>query len=338
MINILIADDDNLMRAAVKKIISQWPNYQIYEAHNGCEAVALVREETIDIAFIDLRMPRQGGIETIRNIREMDQNMTIVIMSSYHNADLAYLAIQYKVAKCLMKPIAVRQIEEVIKGYETLNQKASDVIYRSDEAANRVESLIKKGQFDEAYGALEELISKLLQDVSIDSRVSIINELMVSVLGTLFPNLMQVYDEMMTEHELTSIIVADDRLLKVWTFKIVDYIFQRLHGQQNDILRSVMEYIDQNIYSDISLKDIVQGCNVSQGHVSRIFKTNFTMTVMQYIHNKKLNIAKEYMCMTTLHGAEIAVKLGYNDFSYFCKIFKKYEDTTISQYRGYGNG
>lgn len=337
MINILIVDDDNLTRAALKKFISQQPVCKVYEVNNGDKALELIKDETIDIAFIDSCMPRKSGIETIRNIRQINQNMTIIIMSSYHNANLAYQAIQYQVAKCLIKPIELHQIRDIISGYEKSNQHTYDMSYEINRLVSRVELLIRNGKFYEAYEAIQALTKSMLVNKPSDYRIKMINEFVLRIWNSLFPNLMDVYDEMMAHHELTIGIVTDNRLLNIWLFKILDYIFRQVHGQQNEILTSVINYIDQNIYSDISLKDIVQGCNVSQGHISRIFKMKFDMTVMQYIHNKKLTIAKEYLCMTTLHGTELAVKLGYNDFSYFCKIFRKYEDMTISQYRGYAH-
>ena len=81
------------------------------------------------------------------------------------------------------------------------------------------------------------------------------------------------------------------------------------------------------------MKDIVVACNVSQGYVSRIFKHKLNMTIMQYIHKKKINLAKEYILGTEKSGTHIANILGYSDVSYFCKIFKKHEHRTISQYR-----
>ena len=121
--------------------------------------------------------------------------------------------------------------------------------------------------------------------------------------------------------------------LNVWIFKTVDFLFMEMYKGKQDILYTILCYIHNHIQEDISLKDIVIACNVSQGYVSRIFKNKLNMTIMQYIHKKKINLAKEYLLGTEKSGTNIANILGYSDISYFCKIFKKYEHRTISQYR-----
>ena len=121
--------------------------------------------------------------------------------------------------------------------------------------------------------------------------------------------------------------------LAIWTFKIVDFLFMKLYQGKQEILHTVLYYIHTHIQEDISLKDIVVSCNVSQGYISRIFKHKLNMTIMQYIHKKKINLAKEYILGTEKSGSYIANILGYSDVSYFCKIFKKHEHKTISQYR-----
>ncbi len=120
--------------------------------------------------------------------------------------------------------------------------------------------------------------------------------------------------------------------LGIWTFKMLDFLFMKLYQGKQDILHNVLYYIHTHIQEDISLKDIVS-CNVRQGYIRRILKHKLNMTIMQYIHKKKINLAKEYILGTEKSGSYIANILGYSDVSYFCKIFKKHEHKTISQYR-----
>jgi len=115
--------------------------------------------------------------------------------------------------------------------------------------------------------------------------------------------------------------------LGIWTFKIVDFLFMKLYQGKQEILHNVLYYIHTHIQEDISLKDIVVSCNVSQGYISRIFKHKLNMTIMQYIHKKKINLAKEYILGTEKSGSYIANILGYSDVSYFCKIFGQDELT-----------
>ncbi len=96
--------------------------------------------------------------------------------------------------------------------------------------------------------------------------------------------------------------VLDKRMLSIWIFKIMDYIFAEISSSKYAILKNVFKYIDNKIGEDISLKDIVKDCNISQGYLSRIFRKELNMTIMNYIHLKKINLAKEYLCMTEKSG------------------------------------
>ncbi len=92
-------------------------------------------------------------------------------------------------------------------------------------------------------------------------------------------------------------------------------------------------FIDANIMRNISLRDIVENCFVSQGHLSRVFKKDFNISVMDYLHMKKISLARAYFIFTEHSASEVAFRLGYNESGYFSKIFKKYEKTTIQSYR-----
>ena len=54
---------------------------------------------------------------------------------------------------------------------------------------------------------------------------------------------------------------------------------------------------------------------------------------MNYIHLKKINMAKEYICVSRMSISDVFVKVGYSEFSYFCKVFKKYEENTVSNFK-----
>jgi len=48
---------------------------------------------------------------------------------------------------------------------------------------------------------------------------------------------------------------------------------------------------------------------------------------------RKMYMAKSYFCFTNLSITDVAFKLGYNESSYFSKVFKKYENITVYQYK-----
>ena len=81
--NILIADDEEIIRRNfVKRIVKEGlPFVEVYRAANGKEALQLFSERDIDIALIDINMPFKNGIDLIREIRQQNQKVILIIVS-----------------------------------------------------------------------------------------------------------------------------------------------------------------------------------------------------------------------------------------------------------------
>ena len=69
-IRILLADDHALVRRGVRLILDNEPGLRVVaEAGDGAEAVALAREVDVDLAILDVAMPRMTGLQAARNCR-----------------------------------------------------------------------------------------------------------------------------------------------------------------------------------------------------------------------------------------------------------------------------
>ena len=80
MYNILICDDDQDILNALK-IYLQNPDYRLLEAHNGAEAVDIVKKEDIHLVLLDIMMPQMDGITAMAKIRE-SFNMPIILLTA----------------------------------------------------------------------------------------------------------------------------------------------------------------------------------------------------------------------------------------------------------------
>ena len=80
MYNILICDDDQDILNALK-IYLQNPDYRLLEAHNGAEAVDMVKKEDIHLVLLDIMMPQMDGITAMAKIRE-SFNMPIILLTA----------------------------------------------------------------------------------------------------------------------------------------------------------------------------------------------------------------------------------------------------------------
>ena len=74
MYNVLIVDDDTLMRDTLRAMISRFKNFQIIgEAASGSEAVSICRHYPVHLIFMDIIMPGITGIEVSKKIKEVSE-------------------------------------------------------------------------------------------------------------------------------------------------------------------------------------------------------------------------------------------------------------------------
>lgn len=104
-------------------------------------------------------------------------------------------------------------------------------------------------------------------------------------------------------------------------------------SQLKEKLKNIVSYLDEHYAEDISLDQLSQMFFISKYYLSREFKKEFGVTIIQYILAKKITHAKELLRYSNSSIEEIAMLSGIGDASYFNKVFRKLEGTTASEYR-----
>ena len=107
MYRVIIADDEPVIRRGLRETI-EWDALGLEiagEAADGTEALELIREIRPEILITDIRMPEMDGIQLIREVRELEMNVKITILSGYSDYDYLKAAIRLGVDNYLLKPI-----------------------------------------------------------------------------------------------------------------------------------------------------------------------------------------------------------------------------------------
>ncbi|MBB6481244.1 response regulator transcription factor [Spirochaeta isovalerica] len=117
MFKLLIADDEQLEREALRFIISKSIDSinHFEEAVNGREAIDKARTTKPDIIILDINMPGINGIEAARKIRESDETACIIFLTAFHQFDYAHEAIKVGVEDYIVKPSSEKRIVEVME-------------------------------------------------------------------------------------------------------------------------------------------------------------------------------------------------------------------------------
>lgn len=95
----------------------------------------------------------------------------------------------------------------------------------------------------------------------------------------------------------------------------------------------IINYIDSNYNQNITSNHAAKALYMNNSYFCRKFKDNFGYCFQKYIETYRVEKAKILLKTTLLPISEIALTVGFSDFSYFSKVFKKSESVTPSQYR-----
>lgn len=99
------------------------------------------------------------------------------------------------------------------------------------------------------------------------------------------------------------------------------------------IVRDALVYIKRHYNENISVADIAESINVSKSYLCDQFKKEQNSTIVNYLTKLRMERAKELLVSTNMKMYEISVEVGYNDYTYFSQIFKRYTGCTLSEFR-----
>lgn len=100
-------------------------------------------------------------------------------------------------------------------------------------------------------------------------------------------------------------------------------------------MMKVLSYINANIHKAITIDQLADVACITKPYLIRLFRSNFGTPPLQYINKKKIERAQLMLITEDLPSKEIAYKLGFNDASYFIRLFKKTTGQTPQEYRVY---
>ncbi|MBR5271495.1 MAG: helix-turn-helix transcriptional regulator [Clostridia bacterium] len=96
-----------------------------------------------------------------------------------------------------------------------------------------------------------------------------------------------------------------------------------IQKSDNTYIKDAIRYIKNNFNRDISLEDIANSASLSKYYFTRLFKSYTNCTVNEYIRSVRCREAEYLLSHSNLSVSEIATQCGFNDISYFTKVFKE---------------
>ncbi|HEY7210580.1 MAG TPA: response regulator transcription factor [Bryobacteraceae bacterium] len=128
-IRIIVADDHHVVRQGLIALLKTVPDIQIVgEAADGEQAVALFRQHRPDVAIMDLRMPKKGGVDAITEIRREEPNARIIVLTTFDGDEDIYRALQAGARGYLLKDMFGEELIDAIRTVHAGKQRIPPVV------------------------------------------------------------------------------------------------------------------------------------------------------------------------------------------------------------------
>ncbi|MGH9266256.1 MAG: response regulator [Acidimicrobiales bacterium] len=115
-IRVVISDDHELFRRGLRMVLEAEDDIEVVaEAADGQEAVARVEEQAPDVVLMDVRMPRMGGIEATRLIRQLFPTTRIIVLTVSDEEDDLYGAVKNGANGYLLKEVSIEEVADSVR-------------------------------------------------------------------------------------------------------------------------------------------------------------------------------------------------------------------------------
>jgi len=141
--NILIVDDERSIRFSLVMSIEKL-KVQTFEARNGLEAIEIFRENDIDLAFLDIKMPGMDGIEVLKQFKQLRSECVVIMMTHLSEVRLAVKAMKLGAYDYFSKPFSIEEMVSIVEDVKTLLEGREKSIKQVDtQIVGKSPSIIK---------------------------------------------------------------------------------------------------------------------------------------------------------------------------------------------------
>lgn len=169
--NVVIVDDDRSLREMLEILLKR-EGYNIESFENGVEAIEWIKEnkERIDVVISDILMPKMDGIALLENIREIDKDISIIMITANTRIDYAIEALKRGAYDYITKPFNNDELKIIVKNAIERKNLARENL--------KLRSLIEKGSLPIIFSSkiMEDLYLKAVSVAKSNSTVLITGE------------------------------------------------------------------------------------------------------------------------------------------------------------------
>ncbi len=128
-LRVLVVDDDAGLRMALRDVLISSKNYEVEEAFDGIDAIEKVKKQSFDLVILDVDMPRLSGLEALKQIKALNPETIVLIMTAFATIDNAVQAVKDGAYNYISKPISgddlLQILDKAIEAHKLISNVAA---------------------------------------------------------------------------------------------------------------------------------------------------------------------------------------------------------------------
>lgn len=130
MLKALIIDDDEIIRLFLKKLLTKKFRFDVVQAANGIEGLAMIQKETPDVVFLDVTMPLMDGVEVLEAVRNdpNHKNLPVIMLTAISEKAIVNQLMKLGIMDFILKPLdydnTFERLQKIISKNRSLLQKS----------------------------------------------------------------------------------------------------------------------------------------------------------------------------------------------------------------------
>ncbi|WP_337098792.1 response regulator transcription factor [Paenibacillus sp. YIM B09110] len=337
-IKVLLVDDEGWTRDIVRTF-GNWDllNMEIVgEAEDGMEALKLVGELKPQVVITDMRMPGIDGVKLLELLDKQFPNITTVVVSGYDDFQYAKHAVRFRAVDYLLKPVDPAELhaallkckEQVEEAQPSLNVRGLDIdiSYLLSPFKNRLRSYYNELNHEGVETVLNHLRAELdAKAVMKSSMLEQVAQELLLLLKELMDVNSQSADSLKFSYESSTFASpgGTTAFLRVCYGHMLDQLIKMRKFKNKLNLEEVRKFMDTHYAEPITLEQLARSFYVSKEYLSKMFKQEFSQNITDYLLNLRMEKAKEWLLDESIPIKAIAEMAGYEDVTYFYRVFKK---------------
>lgn len=347
MHRLVVIDDEYIVVEGIKAIIQREKlNCEVVGfAYDGIEALEVIRRERPDIVITDIRIPGLDGLSLIEAAKEFLPETSFIVISGYTEFEYARRALTLGVKSYIDKPVTIEKVTEVIAMIDAENERREEKEKELD-AARKFRADLESGIEQMICSLLDEKAEEFKQ--AVEENLHIISSFarknldvykkeayrMICVAVEVFIDQKQErkihvsyseFEKCPGEQEIAEYIRGLAR-------QMAETMEGRRSGSSHRIVNRLLEYIDSHYREDFGLNELAEQVNLNPAYLSILFKSEVGMSFVKYLTGLRIQKAKEFL-LEGYKVVEVSEMVGYNNYRYFCDIFKKHEGVTPNEFK-----